>query len=63
MPHPGIPEKEIKSLSTRNKRDPKKNDKTRPSQEDGGSHHEPTHYVHGYLAVWHFHCLVTTPGQ
>jgi hypothetical protein len=51
MPHPGIPEKEIKSLSTRNKRDPKKNDKTRPSQEDGGSHHEPAHYVHGYLAV------------
>jgi hypothetical protein len=51
MPHPGIPKKAIKSLSTRNKRDLKKNDKTRPSQEDGGSHHEPTHYVHGYLAV------------
>jgi hypothetical protein len=51
MLHPGILEKEIKILSTRNKRDPKKNKKTRSSQEDGGSHHEPTHYVHGYLAV------------
>ena len=30
---------------------PKENDKTRPIQEDGGSHNEPTHYVHGYLAV------------
>ena len=27
MPHPGIPEKAIKSLSVRNKRDPKKNNK------------------------------------
>jgi hypothetical protein len=36
MPRLGIPEKEIKILSTRNKRDPKKIDKTRPSQEDGG---------------------------
>ena len=27
MPHPGIPEKAIKSLSARNKRDPKKNNK------------------------------------
>jgi hypothetical protein len=44
-------EKAIKGLSTRNKRDPKKNNKTRPSQEDRGSHHEPTYYVHGYLAV------------
>jgi hypothetical protein len=25
MPHPGIPEKEIKSLSARNKRDPENN--------------------------------------
>jgi hypothetical protein len=49
MPHPGIPEKAIKSLSTRNKRDPKKNNKTRPSQEDRGFPHEPTYYVHGYL--------------
>jgi hypothetical protein len=46
-----IPEKAIKSLSIRKKRDPKKNDKTRPNQEDGGSHHEPSHYVHGYLAA------------
>jgi hypothetical protein len=51
MPRPGILEKEIKSLSIRNKRDLKKNDKKRPSQEDGGSNHEPTHYVHGYLAL------------
>jgi hypothetical protein len=51
MPHPGIPEKAIKSLSARKKRDPKKNNKTRPSQEDRGSHHEPAYYVHGYLAV------------
>jgi hypothetical protein len=51
MLHPGIPEKAIKILSARNKRDTKKNDKAIPSQEDGGSHHEPTHYVHGYLAV------------
>jgi hypothetical protein len=27
MPPPGIPEKAIKGLSTRNKRDPKKNNK------------------------------------
>jgi hypothetical protein len=27
MPHPRIPEKAIKSLSARNKRDPKKNNK------------------------------------
>jgi hypothetical protein len=27
MPRPGIPEKAIKSLSARNKRDPKKNSK------------------------------------
>jgi hypothetical protein len=27
MPHPGIPEKAIKGLSIRNKRDPKKNNK------------------------------------
>jgi hypothetical protein len=51
MPHPGIPEKEIKGLSTRNKRDPKKNNKTRPSQEDRVSHHKLAYYVHGYLAV------------
>jgi hypothetical protein len=51
MPRPEIPEKAIRSLSTRKKRDQKKNNKIRPSQEDGGSHHEPTHYVHGYLAV------------
>jgi hypothetical protein len=51
MPHPGIPEKAIKILSARNKRDPKKNSKTRPSQEDGGSHHDLAHYVHGYLEV------------
>jgi hypothetical protein len=51
MPCPGIPKKEIKILSTRNKRDPKKNNKTRPSQEDRGSHHEPTYYVHVYLVV------------
>jgi hypothetical protein len=51
MPRLGIPEKEIKILSARNKRDSKKNNKTRPSQEDGGSHHEPAHYVHWYLVV------------
>jgi len=49
MPRPGIPEKAIKILFARNKRDPKKNKKTRPSQEDRGSHHEPAYYVHGYL--------------
>jgi hypothetical protein len=51
MPRPGILEKAIKSLSARKKRDPKKNNKTRPSQEDRGSHHKPAYYVHGYLAV------------
>jgi hypothetical protein len=51
MPHPRIPEKAINSLSARNKRDLKKNTKTRLSQEDRGSHHEPTYYVHGYLTV------------
>jgi hypothetical protein len=51
MPRPGILEKGIKSLLERKKRDPKKNNKTRPSQEDRGSHHEPAYYVHGYLAV------------
>jgi hypothetical protein len=51
MPCPGIPEKAIKSLSVRKKRDPKKNNKTRPSQEDRRSHHEPAYYVHGHLAV------------
>ena len=60
---PGIPEKAIKGLSIRNWRDPKKNNKTRPNQEDGRSHHEPAHYVHRYLAVWHCHHLVTKPGQ
>ena len=59
----GIPEKAIKGLSIRNKRDPKKNNKTRPNQEDGRSHHESTHYVHRYIAVWHCHYLVITPGQ
>ena len=34
MPHTGIPEKAIKGLSIRNKRDPKKNNnKTRPNQD------------------------------
>jgi hypothetical protein len=52
MPYPGIPEKAIKGLSIRNKRDPKKNNnKTRPNQEDGVSHHEPAHYVHRYLVI------------
>jgi hypothetical protein len=51
MPRPGIPEKAIKGLSGINKKDPKKITKTRPSQEDRGSHHEPTYYVHGYLTV------------
>jgi hypothetical protein len=47
MPHPRIPEKAIKSLLARNKRDSKKKKqkKTRPSQEDRGSHHEPAYYV------------------
>jgi hypothetical protein len=40
-----------KILSTRNKRDPKKNNKTRPSQEDRGSHHELAYYVHEHLTV------------
>jgi hypothetical protein len=35
MLHPGIPEKAIKSLSARNKRDPE-NNKTRPSKRIGG---------------------------
>jgi hypothetical protein len=49
---PRILEKAIKGLSIRNKRDlKKKNNKTRPNQEDRGSHHEPTHYVHRYLVV------------
>jgi hypothetical protein len=51
MLRPRILEKEIKGLSIRNKRDPKKITKTRPNQDDGRSHHEPTHYVHRYLAV------------
>jgi hypothetical protein len=51
MLHPGIPEKSVKGLSKINKRDPKKNNKTRPNQEDGRSHHELAHYVHRYLAV------------
>jgi hypothetical protein len=51
MPRLGIPEKEIKSLSARNKRDLKKNNKTRPRKEDRGSHHEPNYYVHGYLTI------------
>jgi hypothetical protein len=51
MPHPGIPRKAIKGLSIRNKGDPKKNNKTRPNQEDGRPHHEFTHYVHRYVAV------------
>jgi hypothetical protein len=29
MPHTGIPEKAVKSLSIRNKRDPKKNNKNK----------------------------------
>jgi hypothetical protein len=38
MLHPGIPEKAIKDLSTRNKMDLKKNknNKTRPNQRIGG---------------------------
>ena len=56
MLRPGIPEKAIKGLSIRNKRDPKKNNKTRPNQEDGRSHHEPTHYVHRYNII-HLHEL------
>ena len=63
MPRLWIPKTAIRNLSARKKRDPKKNDKARPSPEDGGSHHEPTHYVHRYLAVWHCHYLVSTPGQ
>jgi hypothetical protein len=51
MLHPGILEKLVKGLLKRNKRDPKKNNKTRPNQEDGRSHHKPAHYVHRYLAV------------
>jgi hypothetical protein len=35
MLHPGIPEKAVKSLSARKKRDPK-NNKTIPSQRIGG---------------------------
>jgi hypothetical protein len=35
MLRPGIPEKAIKGLSIRNRRDPKKITKTRPNQEDG----------------------------
>jgi hypothetical protein len=36
MLHPGIPEKAIKIFSTRNKKDSKKNNKTRPNQRIGG---------------------------
>jgi hypothetical protein len=46
---PRDPEKAIKILSARNKRDSKKNNKTRPIQVDRGSHHESAYYVHGYL--------------
>ena len=63
MLRPRDPQLAIKGLSIRNWRDPKKNNKTRPNQEDGRSHHEPTHYVHRYPAIWHCHYLVTTPGQ
>jgi hypothetical protein len=53
MPHPGIPEKAIKGLSIRNEGTQRKiiKKKTKPSQEDGRSHHETAHYVHRYLAV------------
>jgi hypothetical protein len=51
MLRPGILEKAIKGLSARNKRDPRKINKTRPNYEDRGSHHEPAYYVHGYLVV------------
>jgi hypothetical protein len=36
MLRPWIPEKAIKIFSARNKRDPKKNNKTRPNQRIGG---------------------------
>jgi hypothetical protein len=36
MLRPGIPKKEIKSFSARNKRDPEINNKTRPNQRIGG---------------------------
>jgi hypothetical protein len=36
MPRPGIPEKAIKSLSIRNKRDPKKNTKQDLAKRMGG---------------------------
>jgi hypothetical protein len=53
MPRPGIPEKAIKILSARNKRDLKKKNKKKQdlAKRIGGSHHDPVHYVHGYLAV------------
>jgi hypothetical protein len=51
MPRPGIPEKAIKSLSARNKRDLKKNNKQDLAKRIGGLHHEPAYYFHGYLVV------------
>jgi hypothetical protein len=36
MPHPRIPEREIKSLSIRNKSDPKKNNKKNLATRMGG---------------------------
>jgi hypothetical protein len=48
---PRDPQKAIKILSARKKRDPKKNNKKRPSQEDRGYHHELAYYVHGNLVV------------
>jgi hypothetical protein len=53
MLRPGDPREGNKKPLDKKLRDPKKNNKikTRPNQEDGRSHHEPTHYVHRYLAV------------
>ena len=53
MLRPGDPREGNKKPLDKKLRDPKKNNnnKTRPNQEDGRSHHEPAHYVHRYLAV------------
>ena len=55
MLRPGDPREGNKKPFVKKLRDPKKMIKykinARPNQEDGRSHHEPTHYVHRYLAV------------
>jgi hypothetical protein len=51
MPRPRDPREGNKRPLDKKQKGPKENNKTRPNQEDGRSHHEPAHYVHRYLAV------------